>query len=1559
MSLTSSTQVQDSIIQAVGMIVDSKTSDLGYDKTIQGQINICVNESLGHYRVRYQDSLIDAYAADTSIKYLKGTSVYVQVPKGDMSQRKTILGAASQTGTQPIQEMIQRNEISDTSGNLLTVVNSKSWPKGVCSNKKDENNIQKDSVTIINDFNIKNSQIEGYLSNSTHFKISMLVKTNIPYEQRKDGEYGIRITASVVNNATGDKEDKVFQFNNYNFEGAPYSYDDWSKQSLIQDINGIEIKEIKDIEIYAENFPIINNGKIDKNIFFKQITLTGGTLLQSSEKNGVNLKFNAPQGYTISKGQTRPIQVQITSRMQKIDPKKQGLNIYWFVRDLNMVPGQPGYLNQGGIGWKRVYLGAKDTIKIKEGDIPSLQRECKYKCVVEYNEKKYEKEFTITDLNHNYVLSITSSEGTYFQYSHGCPTLTCTITDTTEKEKIDYADYNFVWYMNNNLNQTNYLKDVSIETQDEVGYQTLIDGTSKIWNNNETLNKYQKALNKLKSKEYFYRNKFYHVNLSKRVIDHSIFVCQVSNKKTKKNLGTISIEIKNKNATSNGYSLVINNGNQSFLYNQSGTALYGDTLENPYEIKPLSFSLFYKGREIDRTQLNQYKYEWKIPASNTLINYSTTSTAKNGYYSIGNVPTINFNVIKPYNVNNSNNDIVLTLNYRDMVLKASTVFSFAKQGGNGTNGTFYQLKVAKVKEDNKKYVIDNLNEPVFNFYTDKVVPSSYQFQVFAQKGGGTASGVKFTSWKILTDLNGTSSSLSNQINFNDKNNLGIATVYPNTVNKKFNSGTIYHNIIQVKGTLDSKTQYVSLCIPTIYYNNTQNANEYVIRIKKGSGFREVIYNNEGVLPSYDQRIPFEIEVFEKKDSTYLYNIANQFTYEWNVMEGSSLSRRGEGKGKSCNFTPTGTYFEKNCTSNAVYVTVKKGSALIATVHIPIHFMINRYSNPMLNDWDGTSIEIDDDKGYILSPQIGAGHKANEENDNSFTGIIMGAQQVKQNGKSKIRTGLFGYSSGARSIFLDANTGNATFGTSGAAQIKITATGDSTIQSGDYSKATKKGMKIKFSSTNIDDGEQGPYIKFGSGYFSVDSDGSIHAKGGGDIAGWKIKDDALYFHNDNYKTGMKSTSDPAFYAGTNTQNSYDASNQNAYNFYVKHNGYLFSKSGQIAGWNIEKDRFYKSNVGMAPDNWEHDEKNKLYTGVFWAGSSSSENPIEREINNKKIKFSKRNFFVTKQGYLFSKSGNIGGWSIEPNRLVYETYEGEHLKTSTGMTGYYTDSTKDAFWSKTYEYNSEKKKNEPVSQFIVDHEGNLTANSGKIGNWYIGDDGLYKVPKKIISKDTKKEKTKNFKYKDFVNNKNEDGIEECFYIGSDGISLGAYFHVDTNGYLYANKGNIGGCTISSSGIKGSSDGNDASWSINGNGTAKFTNVEINGASVTAMMTASSKGGLSGGGAQLGGGGFSAPGISTNTDGSTLAKGCTIKASQVQVNKDETLQDYINKLAKTIVTDTLYAKDADIGTIWVGDLQIGGEKRSLGVFMSDVDTLATDIYNLQEAVKKLQQNGGGTNP
>ena len=55
--------------------------------------------------------------------------------------------------------------------------------------------------------------------------------------------------------------------------------------------------------------------------------------------------------------------------------------------------------------------------------------------------------------------------------------------------------------------------------------------------------------------------------------------------------------------------------------------------------------------------------------------------------------------------------------------------------------------------------------------------------------------------------------------------------------------------------------------------------------------------------------------------------------------------------------------------------------------------------------------------------MGAGVK---DNNNKFTGIVMGA--VKLNSSNAVTyNGLLGFSQGATSIYLDADTGNATFG----------------------------------------------------------------------------------------------------------------------------------------------------------------------------------------------------------------------------------------------------------------------------------------------------------------------------------------------------------------------------------------------------------------------------------------------------------------------------------------------------------------------------------------------------
>ena len=93
--------------------------------------------------------------------------------------------------------------------------------------------------------------------------------------------------------------------------------------------------------------------------------------------------------------------------------------------------------------------------------------------------------------------------------------------------------------------------------------------------------------------------------------------------------------------------------------------------------------------------------------------------------------------------------------------------------------------------------------------------------------------------------------------------------------------------------------------------------------------------------------------------------------------------------------------------------------------IPFHMSLNTYGLASLNAWDGNSIEINEDEGYVLAPQIGAGIKHVE--DNTFTGVLMGTERTYDDAEGQEEIGLLGYSHGKRSIFLDASTGNATFG----------------------------------------------------------------------------------------------------------------------------------------------------------------------------------------------------------------------------------------------------------------------------------------------------------------------------------------------------------------------------------------------------------------------------------------------------------------------------------------------------------------------------------------------------
>jgi hypothetical protein len=299
--------------------------------------------------------------------------------------------------------------------------------------------------------------------------------------------------------------------------------------------------------------------------------------------------------------------------------------------------------------------------------------------------------------------------------------------------------------------------------------------------------------------------------------------------------------------------------------------------------------------------------------------------------------------------------------------------------------------------------------------------------------------------------------------------------------------------------------------------------------------------------------------FEEETWNIVYNLDTPSYSNQNLERGEVVVRPKEP-------------FNGECMSNAIECRVSKNGTQITSIHIPIHMYLNRYGLSMLNDWDGNFIDINQEGGFILAPQIGAGSK---DESNTFTGIVMG--EVKESGKGA-DIGLLGYARGERSIFLDAATGKAEFGTSAKIIINPEYDGgnpEAKIYSNTYlDENEKSGMLIDFGAT--------PTIEFGSGNFVVNSNGELTAKGGGNIAGWKISDATLQGEDVGLRStaplneeGEKNKTAKAIWAGSKFSVDF-LGNLKAVDTYIK--GDIEADTGYIGDWIIASDKTLSSADG---------------------------------------------------------------------------------------------------------------------------------------------------------------------------------------------------------------------------------------------------------------------------------------------------------------------------------------------------------------------------------------------
>lgn len=499
------------------------------------------------------------------------------------------------------------------------------------------------------------------------------------------------------------------------------------------------------------------------------------------------------------------------------------------------------------------------------------------------------------------------------------------------------------------------------------------------------------------------------------------FKCGV--KKGQIHIGTASITLTNTSDIQYSYTLKLENKDQVFKYNANGVSPTSSINPVPQSIKPLDFKLYDPtGKEIDKSKISA---EWSVPENNTFIRD-------------WNEENRTFTIAPTYSPTYTDNVITLIVTYDSYVLEENTNFLFLKDGESGTNGTDFVCRIVpayhiKPNEYPMITIVDNKLKMNYNNNEDILPTFTVQLYEGSKEVINIDGNIEWSIWSnteiplYTITFSGNSCTLA-------------------ALNGEFNVEKAA--VLKVKVVHKNKIYYSAF--PLITCNGSET-----LKLKYGTGYQEVLYNSAGKDPVCKGSAIFEVEGDEGMWNTS----TEQLTIE-------------ETNGNSASIIPIDE-IDGLIMNNNIYYTVEN-----ATLLIPVHMILNRFGLVNINEWDGSSIKISDNE-YILSPQVGAGVK--DVQTNKFTGLLMG--KVKSGTETEV--GLFGYSNGLRSIFLDAETGIAIFGTAGAGQIILDPLAGGIIEGGAYSEGNKTGMRINLSK---------PSIKWGNGNFQVDTDGNVTLNG---------------------------------------------------------------------------------------------------------------------------------------------------------------------------------------------------------------------------------------------------------------------------------------------------------------------------------------------------------------------------------------------------------------------------------------------------------------------------------
>lgn len=967
---------------------------------------------------------------------------------------------------------------------------------------------------------------------------------------------------------------------------------------------------------YEHQWPIGTNGEPD--IFVKNLQIYAMNPLDNQSGDyTLNIEPYLDSDIFISEeNPSTRFKATLLRRSYEDLTTNNNTSFYWFKEDSSVINSDSkNYHYLGGSGWRKLNhneINYLFTTTIQE----NFAYKNNYKCVSIYEPSVDDKTilsftFSVYNENEKTDIKLESNLGTNFSFDAGIPTIKVLINeDRIASENYQEfgadSDYLYCWTIDDAANgYTLFLDEVTEVLKDELTASEAMLLSAK-----------RSLLKKIKffildeptdSPAQATRIK-YPVSISS-----SGFTVKCYVKKKKENgfyydVGSASLEFENKNETlAAGYRIYIVNGDQVFQYDEYGNTPCSEKKKNPLVIKPLQAKLFTpSGIEVEGTN---YRVEWIFPIESTMIH--TTETLRLNPVTdlvqsyIGS--EINFYIDDLYDPDAYANQITCHIHFGNVDYYKDTNFYFGKQGNNGTNGTdviakiiygkddptnilhYQPLTLYVQKRDNLEDTFGFLNigkrssQSAINFVSSNPEDSILKLQVY-QKGNLISSDnykSTYPRWNVAGNAN---ERINNTAKFfeitSSDTQQGTGLIWHYDYPEENNTNKYYYRMQNIKVAvqlLNEQIYYAFFSLPIIEYEPASlEANALLpinrITIDKNYYLNEVIYNADGRNPIYNHNqglklinIPSNIDrvkwiakggLVEEENAPWISLLE---TKETKSSEKQTIITTIPENNAAMIYVLPNDIFNGSATNNRIEAELYSGESLIATVYAPINMTLNTFGLASLNAWDGNTVTVDNEGGYVMAPQIGAGEK---DNNNCFTGILMGKTETYTGGGDlEKQIGLFGYANGLQSIFLDSETGNATFGLPDV-----------------YSELDENGNVIKkYQHTNRQSGDD-----YG--------EGRIELRPGSEskIGGWRLGRRSLYY--------TSSPSGTEILVNPLTQQQYI-------------NRYLYSYSGEIGP-------AYKGDIGTPGDKQyaTHHEKDIKTED---AGLLLSANPAYISIKGKKL------------------------------------------------------------------------------------------------------------------------------------------------------------------------------------------------------------------------------------------------------------------------------------------------------------------------------------------------------